>query len=106
MLCKFGIDVPCIHRLYNHVVFPECLFANLSTHLECNELIFEKNLLKDEESDEYISIEWFGIHFLTEIIHHYSKFKNKEKIKEYINNTLCFELEWFILELNILMIRK
>lgn len=83
--CILGVDVPCRHRIYIGVEFLDCPIVKIEKKAEWNELIVETNPLEDEKVVEQISLESFDIEYITEMIHGYSKIKNRQKIEEYVH---------------------
>ena len=83
--CILGLDVPCIHRIFNGAQFPNCPIIKFISKLQWNELIVELNPLEEEKVNEQISIEKIDLNFITEMIHKYSKCKKREKIEQYVN---------------------
>lgn len=92
------VDLPCCHRIDCGAQFPPCPHFSIHLdeqfdHLECSvqPIDAEDDSLKD--LDEYYSNKEFAIR----IIKRYSYFKDKDKIRQFVNHSYCSENDTFFI---------
>ena len=82
---NYQLDIPCMHRLYLGAVFPTFEPININTELQYDSIKLDIDVIPIEENNSESDCMQDEKEYAFRTIRFFSRYKNEEKIREYVN---------------------
>ena len=85
----YGIDIPCVHRIFLGEQFSECPNIKLELNEKFSNLEIKYDIIKSDDLLITYDEEKLNKDFAVKIIKKHSKYKNKDEIIQYVDHAYC-----------------